>query len=129
VKKCILIFVSIVLAAAVGYVVGFNTGPERERQRSEMKFRVSVGLRLYHALEAGDTNKALGDVRFVLWGDTVGYERAFGVPAGSDRFATRFAEAKTITAQVGPSLVTNAQTLAHDLKALLATNNITIEKQ
>jgi len=129
VKKRILIFVSIILAAAVGYVVGFKTGPERERQRSEMKFRVSVGLRLYHALEAGDTNKALGDVRFILWSDTLGYERAFGAPAGSDRFAPRFAEAKAITAEVGPTLVTNAQTFERDLNALLATNNITIEKR
>lgn len=128
-KKRILILASVILAAVVGYIVGYKIGPERERQRSEMKFRVSFGLRLYQSLEAGDTNKALGDVRFVMWSDTVGYERAFGAPTGTDSFARRFAEAKTITAQVEQELRTNAQTFERDLKALLATNNITLEKK
>jgi hypothetical protein len=65
----------------------------------------------------------------VLWSDTVGYERAFGVPTGTDSFARRFAEARAITAQVEPELRANAVTFARELKALLATNNITIEKR
>lgn len=128
-KKRIFILASVILAAVVGYTVGCKIKPEQERRRTEMKFRVSLGLRLYQALEAGDTNKALGDVRFVLWSDTVGYERAFGVPTGTDSFARGFAEAKAITAQVEPELRTNAQTFERDLKALLSTNNITLERE
>ena len=120
-----LIFLSILLAGVAGYVAGFKTGPERERQRSEMRFRVSVGLRLLHSLETGDTNKALGDVRFVLWGDTLKYERIFGAPASSDSFAPRFDKAKAATAQVESTLVP----VAPALKALIGTNDITIENK
>jgi len=127
VKKRIVIFAFVILAAVVGYIVGYKAGPERERQRSDMKFRVSFGLRLYQALEAGDTNKALEDVRFVLWSDTVGYERAFGAPTSTDSFARRFADAKAITAQVEPELrqrTTNAPSVEQITKDIVGTNNI-----
>ncbi len=128
-KTRIVVFVIVVLAALAGYVAGKRMGRARELQRSDLRFRVSFGLHLYHILEAGDTNWAVGDVRFVLWSDAVGYERAFGAPADSDPFARRFAEAKAITAQVQPELRTNALTFARELRALLATNNITIERK
>ena len=126
-KRRILILVIIILAVVIGYGLGLKTNPGQERLQSDMKFRVSFGLRLYRALETGDTNRALEDVRFVLWSDTVGYERAFGVPTGSGGFASRFVEAKAITAEVLPTLVTNAETFARDVKSLFATNNIKIE--
>lgn len=122
-KRCLLIVVVALVAATIGFIGGYRTGPERERQRSDLKFRVSVWLRLYHSLEAGDTNRALADVRFVLWGDMAAYERAFGAPAGSDTFARRFAEAKAITAQVEPGLRNGRQTLDRGLKAVLGTNS------
>lgn len=126
--KLILILAAVVVVAIIGYVAGYQRG--WKRQESEMKFRVSFGLHLYQTLEAGDTNRALGDVRFVLWSDTVGFERAFGAPTGTSSFARRvYPEAKTITARVEPELRKNAPIFERDLKALLATNNITFEKK
>jgi len=125
--KLILILAAVVVVAIIGYVAGYQRG--RKRQESEMKFRVSFGLHLYQTLEAGDTNRALGDVRFVLWSDTLGFERAFGAPTGTSSFARRFTEAKTITARVEPELRKNAPIFERDFKALLATNNITFEKK
>ena len=99
-KKCIFIIAAIVLAVVIGYIAGYKTGPARERQRSEMQFRVMMGQRLYQYLLDGKTNRAISEIRFVLRCDTVGYERTFGAPTGTDSFARRFAEAKAITAQV-----------------------------
>ena len=88
-----------------------------------------MGKRLCQYLLDGETNRAISEIRFMLWSDTVGYERTFGAPTGADSFARQFAEAKAISAQVEPQLRTNGQTFERDLKALFATNNITLEKK
>jgi hypothetical protein len=125
-KKLVLIIAFVVLAAIAGYFAGYRSGPAVERQRSDMRFRVMMGQRLYQYLRDGETNRAMSEIRFVLWGDTVGYERAFGAPVSTDSFARWFAEAKTMTATVEPELRTNAQTFERNLKAALGTNGMKI---
>ena len=127
-KRRALISVVVLAALTIGYIAGYKAGPARERQLSETKFRIMTGKRLYQDLAAGETNRAISTIRFVLWNDTTAYERTFGVPDETDSFARHFAEAKAITINVEPQLQTNAQKFQRDLNALLATNNISIKK-
>ncbi len=118
--------VLVVGVAVAAYISGYLTGPGRERLRSETKFRITLGLHLYECLEEGDTNRVLENIRFVLWSDTLAYERMFGAPSGTDSFALRFAQSKAITTNVESNLIQSAQAM----RSFFATNpDITLKKK
>jgi hypothetical protein len=50
----VLVVVAVLAAGVLGYFVGYKTGPERQRQLEDAKFRVSFGNQLYRRLEAGE---------------------------------------------------------------------------
>ena len=112
--KPILIAAGILLAAFLGYVAGSKTGSERASQRAGAEFRISVGVSHYQMLKDGEVERVKNRIGFLLWSELQDYERRYGVPAGTDRFARNYATAKVVADRHKP--------MPTDLGSVLATS-------
>jgi len=103
--KDIVIIALLLAVAGLCYFLGYRTGAQRETQKSELRFLISLHNGLYRAAQRGDFQKIQSTLGIVLLGETRSYEHQFGVETGTNGFARRFAEAQTIARQVESQLV------------------------
>ena len=124
--KDIIIIVLLLSVAGLCYLVGYRTGAQRETQKGDLRFLISVHNGLYQAAERGDLQKIQSDLGIVILGEVRTYENRFGADTAANGFARRFAEAQTIAQQVESRLVPVSSILTNLPHTSNAT--VTVEK-
>lgn len=76
-KTKVAIIISLIMIAALSFWIGSIVGAQRERERQEAEFRVTVGLSNYQIAEEGDMERLKGRMGILLLGSLRDYERRF----------------------------------------------------
>lgn len=111
--KDITIIALLLIIAVLCFWLGRRVGAQRERERQEAEFRITLGLSNYQIAKEGDLERLKSRMDILLLGSVRDYERRFGEPSGTNRFARDFAAARglaqTIESQLVPvsSIATN----------------------
>jgi hypothetical protein len=101
-----IVIIAIALGACVAaYFVGHRTGAKTSLLEKDRRGLLVITLGLYDAVEATNWTKVRSIVHTELLAFTRDYERHFGVPSGTDSFASRFARAKAAADQIERSMV------------------------
>ena len=98
---------NIIIAALTLAVVALCllVGSQRAEKRREFEFRISVGKALEEAAQRGDLQKVQSFSATLLLGDVRYYEREFGAPSGTNRFARDFAAAHVMAQKIESQMV------------------------
>ncbi len=104
VKDFVIIGLLLVLAV-VSYFLGYRTGAHREALRGDARFRVALLAATYHSAESGNFQKVKSNLGMALLIEVRSYQHQFGEETGTNNFAKRFAEAKSIADRVESQLV------------------------
>ena len=103
--KDVTIIVSLLIIAVLCFWLGRMVGAQRERERQEAEFRITVGLSNYQIAEEGNLERLKGRMGILLLGSVRDYERRFGEPSGTNRFARDFATAQGLAQTIESQLV------------------------
>jgi len=103
--KDLIIVVSLLVIAVLCFWLGSMVGAQRERERQEAEFRITVGLSNYQIAEEGNVERLKGRMGILLLGSVRDYERRFGEPSGTNRFARDFAKAQGLAQTIESQLV------------------------
>ena len=103
--KDIVIIALLLALAVVSYFLGCWTGAQRETSKGDARFLISVHQALYHSAESGDLQKIQSTLGMVLLGEVRTYQQHFGNETGTNGFAKRFTDAKSIADRVQSQLV------------------------
>lgn len=103
-KDLIIIF-SLVVIAVLCFWLGSMVGAQRERERQEAQFRITVDLSSYQIAAEGNVERLKGRMGILLLGSVRDYERRFGEPSGTNRFARDFATAQGLAQTIESQLV------------------------
>ena len=96
------------IIAALILVVAFlsyRVRVHRAERRDEIEFRLLVDKAMYEASQRGNLQKVKDSTSILLLGDVRDYERRFGVPSGTNRFARDFATAQAMAQSIESELV------------------------
>jgi len=104
IKNITIIILALLLASST-YYLGYMTGARREVLRSNARFLISVHDAMYHSAEQGDVRKIQDNLGMVLLGEVRAYQYEFGDETGTNSFAKRYQDAKTIADRVQSTLV------------------------
>lgn len=96
------IIVALLLIAAL---LGYRVSVYRAEKRKEIEFRLVVDKAMYEASLRGDLQKVRRSSSILLLSDVRDYERRFGTPSGTDRFARDFAAAQLMAQSIEGQLV------------------------
>jgi hypothetical protein len=103
--KTIVIIAVALVACVASYVVGYRAGTRKSLLEQDRRGLLVLTLGVHDAMEATNWAKARSMVDTELLGFTRDYERHFGVPSGTDSFASRFARAKAAADQIERRMV------------------------
>ncbi len=101
---CILAAI-IVLVGAIFYELGYRSGARRSPAEEEQRGLVVLALSGYKSAEATNWPKVKSLLTTELYGFTREYERRFGAPSGTNDFARRFREAKSLADRIEKDMV------------------------
>lgn len=101
---CVLATIAI-LVCAIFYFLGYRTGLKQSLLEEDRRGILTLTLDGYKALESTNWSKVHSLLSVEMVGFTRDYEKHFGVPSGTNRFAARFAEAKAIADRLEKQLV------------------------
>jgi hypothetical protein len=94
-----------VIACIIFYLVGYRNGSKESPLQEDRQGEVVFTLGAYKAAEATNWTKVQSFLSVEIVSFTRDYERRFGVPSGTNSFANRFAEAKTVADRVEAQMV------------------------
>ena len=98
--KDIIIAVLLLVVAVLCFFVGYHTGAQRVERRNEAEFRLIVDKAMYEAAQRGDLQKLQSSFSIILLSDVRDYERRFGAPSGTNRFARDFVAAQSMALSI-----------------------------
>jgi hypothetical protein len=94
-----------VLVGAIFYELGYRSGVKRSPAEGDQRGLVVLTLSGYKFAEATNWPKVKSLLTTELYGITRDYERRFGAPSGTDDFAPRFQEAKSLADRIEKNMV------------------------
>ncbi len=97
-----IIIVALILAVAF---LSYRVGMQRAEKRKEVEFRLIMDKAMYEAAQRGDLQKVQSSTSILFLSDVRDYERRFGAPSGTDRFARDFATAQVMAQSIESRLV------------------------
>ena len=103
--KNILVVVLLVVLTVLSWYLWIRNAELRDQQVKHAEFDLNLNVSLYLTLKAGGVDKVQRSPGSTILGQTRDFERAYGVPAGTNSSAKQFARAQAIAAQVETNLV------------------------
>ena len=97
------IIIGVLLVVVV--FLGYRVSVYRAEKRKEIEFRLVMDKAMYEAAHAGDLTKVQSSASILLLSDVRDYQRRFGAPVGTSRFARDFATAKGMAQSIESQLV------------------------
>ena len=94
-----------IIACCFCYWLGFRTGAKESPLKGDREGHLFMALRMYQAMERTNYAKVQSTLAGQVFALTRDYERKYGIPIGTNRFAQTFAEAKAVANSFQKQLV------------------------